>query len=76
MYIMDNFYKALRMFVRTHIELDIDIKLPTIKHHINGDIRFYSTKVSVIIHINSQRAFEISICLKLTCLIFSSIYKT
>ncbi|KAL5240793.1 hypothetical protein ACI65C_008203 [Semiaphis heraclei] len=44
MYIMDNFYKALRIFVRTHMELDIDIKLPTIKHHINGDIRFYSTK--------------------------------
>lgn len=44
MYILENFYKALRLFVRTHVDLDIDIKLPMMKHHINGHIRFYSTK--------------------------------
>lgn len=44
MSILNNFYKELRLFVRTHVELDIDIKLPMIKHHINGHIRFYSTK--------------------------------
>ncbi|XP_025197575.1 DALR anticodon-binding domain-containing protein 3-like [Melanaphis sacchari] len=44
MYILNDFFKALRLFVQTHAELDIDIKFPTSKHHINGHIRFYSTK--------------------------------
>ncbi|CAI6366367.1 unnamed protein product [Macrosiphum euphorbiae] len=44
MYILENFYKELRLLYGPHVELDIDIKLPAMKHHINGHIRFYSTK--------------------------------
>jgi len=44
MYVLNDFFNALRLFVQTHAELDIDIKLPMLNHHINGHIRFYSTK--------------------------------
>ncbi|XP_060837255.1 DALR anticodon-binding domain-containing protein 3 [Rhopalosiphum padi] len=44
MYVLNDFFNALRLFVQTHAELDIDIKMPMLNHHINGHIRFYSTK--------------------------------
>ncbi|XP_026813268.1 DALR anticodon-binding domain-containing protein 3 [Rhopalosiphum maidis] len=44
MYVLNDFFNALRLFVQTHAGLDIDIKLPMLNHRINGHIRFYSTK--------------------------------
>jgi len=77
MYILNDFYKALRLFVQTHAELDIDIKLPMLKHHINGHIRFYSTKVSGIKHINPPKVLNfVSILNLINYLLFSRTYKT
>lgn len=47
MYVLNDFNKALRLFVSTNAALDIDVKFPTVKQNVNGHIRFYTPKVSI-----------------------------
>lgn len=44
MYVLNDFDRALRLFIHDHAALDVDIKLSTDRQRFNGHVRFYSAK--------------------------------
>lgn len=45
MYALNEFKEDVRSFVRTHAEIDVDVKIPAGKESVNGHIHFYTSKV-------------------------------